>query len=80
MRIKLFLTALLQVFFVSANTYFISKSFYFGIAIAGYMISFLWTLNVKKIAISNNLDRFVYSLGAMLGGLLGVFISKTLLR
>lgn len=77
---KLFLTAYLQVLLVSANTFFISKTFWIGIAICGYGISYLWTINVKKIAISSHKDRFLYSFGAMLGGLSGVFISNLILK
>lgn len=74
--IKLFTTAFIQVFLVSANTYFISRLMWIGIAACGFGISYMWTVNVKKVACSNIHDRLVYSLGAMSGGLLGVFISK----
>lgn len=77
--LKLFATAFMQVFFVSANTYFISQLFWIGIAVAGFSISYLWTINVKRIAIAKLKDRLVYSIGAMLGGLAGVFISKVLI-
>ena len=40
MEMKLFLTAFMQVFLVSANTYFIAETFYPGIAIAGFGISY----------------------------------------
>ena len=79
MDLKLFLTAFVQVFLVSANTYFISKTFWPGIAIAGFGISWLWTSNVKKISIGSKNDRFIYSTGAMIGGLAGVFLSKLIL-
>lgn len=76
---RLFLTAFIQVFLVSANTYFISSLFYPGIAIAGFGISWFWAGNVKKIAVGNNFERAVYSTGAMFGGLAGVIISKIIL-
>jgi len=79
MDLKLFTTAFLQVFFVTANTYFISKTFYVGIIFASFGISWLWAGNVKKIAIGSKRDKFIYSLGAMCGGLSGVVISKTIL-
>jgi hypothetical protein len=79
-KIKLFITAFFQVFFVSANTYFIANCFWIGIAIAGFSISFLWTINVKKIAISKIRERFIYSFGAMLGGLTGVFLSQIIIK
>jgi hypothetical protein len=73
---KLFLTAFLQVALVSANTYFISKVVWIGIAICGFGISYMWTINVKQISIGKPLERFVYAAGAMCGGLTGVFLSK----
>jgi hypothetical protein len=78
-NMKLFLTAFIQVFLVSANTYFISKLFWIGIAFAGFGISYMWASNVKKISIGTSLQRWIYSSGAMCGGLLGVFIGKMIL-
>ena len=79
MKLKLFITAFLQVLLVSANTYFIANKFWIGIAFAGFGISYFWSINVKKISISNMSDRLVYCSGATLGGLLGVFISSHLI-
>lgn len=72
---KLFLTAFLQVFFVSANTYFLAKSMYGGVAICGFAISWLWAGNVRKVSIGSKADRLIYSIGAMLGGLTGLFLA-----
>ena len=69
---RLFLTAFLQVAMVSANTYFISKVAWLGIAACGFGISYLWTVNVKKISASTTRERIAYASGAMLGGLTGV--------
>ena len=73
---KLFLTAFLQVFLVAANTLFITRMFYLGIAIATFLISFFWTYNVQKISIAKMKDRIIYCSGAMLGGLSGVYIAN----
>ena len=78
--IKLFTTAFIQVFLVSANTYFIASTFYPGIAVAGFGISWFWTSNVKRVAFGSRRDRLVYSSGAMLGGLTGVLTSKLILQ
>jgi len=67
------------VFLVAANTLFISKVFYIGIGIAGFMISFFWTYNVKRISIGSFKDRIFYCTGAMMGGLLGVFIANKII-
>lgn len=76
MKLSLFLTGFIQVFLVSANTYFISKTAYLGIAVCGFGISYVWTFNIKKIAIGSSSDQIIYSLGAMAGGLLGVVVAS----
>ena len=73
---RLFVTAFIQVFLVAANTLFISRVFYPGIVIAGFLISFFWTYNVKRISIGNLMDRLFYCTGAMLGGVFGVYIAN----
>ena len=75
---KLFLTAFLQVFLVSANTLFIANVFYPGIIIAGFGISWFWSGNVRKVAIGSNKERLIYSVGAMLGGVAGVLTANLL--
>lgn len=72
-NMKLFLTGFLQVFFVAINTYFISNTMYFGVIIASFLISFIWSFNVKKIALGSLKDRIIYSSGATFGGTLGLF-------
>jgi hypothetical protein len=78
-KLKLFATAFLQVFLVSANTYFISQTFWVGIAIAGFGISWFWSGNVQKVGFGDKIDRLIYSIGATLGGITGVLISKMIL-
>lgn len=77
---KLFITAFIQVFLVSANTYFIANSFYAGIAVAGFGISWFWSSNVKSVAFGSKFHRLVYASGAMFGGITGVLISKIILK
>lgn len=77
---KLFITAFLQVFLVSANTYFISKVVWIGIAACGFGISYIWTLNVKSISASSFSERMAYATGAMLGGLAGVITSTLIIK
>lgn len=76
---KLFITGFLQVFFVVINTYFISKGYLLGIIICGFIISFIWSHNVKKIAFGSEYDRFIYSLGAMSGSLIAYFLGKIII-
>ena len=72
-RIKLFTTGFTQVFLVVLNTYFITREFLFG---CGFLISFVWSHNVKKIAFGSELDRIIYSLGAMTGSILAFYFGK----
>jgi hypothetical protein len=75
----IFKTAFIQVFLVSINTVFLSKGFYLGVAFAGFAISWFWVTNVKKANIANRKDQFIYSLGAMTGGLSGLLLTDYLL-
>ena len=77
---KLFITAFLQVFLVTANTYFVSRIAWLGIAACSFGISYIWTLNVKRISASTFPERMAYATGAMLGGLLGVLVSKVIIK
>lgn len=77
-KIELFITGTVQVFFVAVNTVFLSQSLYLGVGISSFLISMIWSYNVKKIVFGTIIDRVLYSLGAMTGSLLGLFISKYL--
>lgn len=77
---KLFLTGFMQVFFVVANTYFISKGFTPGILVASFFISIIWSWNVKRIAFGDKKDRMIYSLGAMCGSYTSYLLAQTLLK
>ena len=75
-RIKLFTTGFTQVFLVVLNTYFITREFLLGILACGFLISFVWSHNVKTIAFGSELDRIIYSLGAMTGSILAFYFGK----
>ena len=79
MKLKIFSTGFLQVFLVVINTYFISKSYLLGIIICGFLISFIWSHNVKKIAFGTEKERLIYSLGAMTGSVLAFYIGKIII-
>ena len=72
---KLFITGFTQVFFVAINTFFISKAIYGGVLICGFLISFIWSWNVKKVAFGTIKDRIWYSFGAGVGSLVGLIVS-----
>lgn len=74
----LFLTAVLQVTFVAMNTVFITSGRIGLMLVTGFMISLIWTLNVKKVVFGGWPDRFVYATGAMCGTGIGYFIAQYL--
>lgn len=71
---NLFTTGFLQVFFVALNTWLITQRNFLGVLVVSFLISFIWSFNVKKVAFGSMRDRLVYSLGASAGGLTGLFI------
>lgn len=75
---SIFTTAFIHVFLISINTIFLSRNFYPGVAIAGFMISYIWVGNVKKVNVATKLERIIYSTGAMLGGLTGMITVQAL--
>jgi hypothetical protein len=72
---SLFATAFLQVTLVSMNVIFISRGAVFPMLLTGFGISFVWTLNVKKIAFSRLRERLLYATGAMCGTYVGYLIT-----
>jgi hypothetical protein len=78
--IQLMLTGFLQVLFVSINTLFIAKTFYVGIAFAAFAISFIWSINVKKIAFGTTADRLTYAIGAASGSVVGTYLANFILQ
>jgi hypothetical protein len=72
----LFATGFIQVYFVSVNTYFLAKEMYLGVLIAAFMISLIWSFNVKKVAFGSIIDRVTYAAGATLGSLAGLYCSS----
>jgi hypothetical protein len=80
-NLELFLTGLMQVILVCLNTYQIaafvkykSPTILIGIFIIGFLISLLWSFNVKKVAFGNLINRVWYAVGAAFGSVIGVII------
>jgi hypothetical protein len=80
MNMNLFSTGFLQVFFVAVNTFFISKGYYVGVLVCGFIISFIWSFNVKRVAFGTNTDRLIYASGAALGSLFGLVASQAVFK
>ncbi len=75
-RFSLFSTGFIQVYFVAVNTYFIANEMYLGVLIAAFIISLIWSFNVKKVAFGSTTDRVVYAFGATCGSLVGLWSSS----
>jgi hypothetical protein len=78
--LKLFFTGFVQVYFVAINTVFLSKELYIGVFFAAFMISMVWSWNIKKIAFGSIKDRIFYSFGATAGSMLGLYSSSFILK
>jgi hypothetical protein len=79
-KYALFLTALLQVTFVAMNVIFISGHYIIPMLVTGFLISLVWTLNVKKVAFGGWTDRIVYSTGALCGTGIGYVLSDYIIK
>jgi len=79
-KIKLFSTGFLQVIFVAANTVFISQYQLIGNLLTAFMISLVWTYNVKKVAFGDVSDRWAYATGAALGSVAGTVAANWMLN
>lgn len=77
---KLFLTGYIQTVFVVINVYLVAHEIYIGVLMSAFMISYIWTHNVKRIAFGTHMDRVIYSLGASLGSLSGLLISTFIIK
>lgn len=71
----IFFTCFLQVIIVTINTYQIANHKYVGMAIMGFFISFLWSLNVTAIVFGTLKQRIIYGLGGMCGCIIGGIIT-----
>lgn len=71
-----FLLAYIQVALVVCNTWQIANGKIFGAVIVGFLISFVWTLNVKRVAFGCMRDRLIYSSGACLGTFSGLCVAR----
>lgn len=70
-QIKLFITGFIQVFLTAMNIVFITGKEVFPLIITGFLISFVWTINVRKIAFGTHTDRIIYAFGAAIGTYIG---------
>ena len=79
-KLRLPLTGFVQVYFVSVNTYFLAHEMYAGVLIAAFIISLVWSFNVKKVAFGTLADRLTYAGGAALGSVAGLASSAMIAK
>lgn len=75
-KLVIFLTSFTQIGLVAINTLFITQLFWVGIFVVSFFISFLWCFNVSKVSVSSMADKVIYSLGAGLGAVTGLWLVK----
>ena len=71
----LFSTGFVQVLLVAINTWQIAHGKWLGCMIVGFLISYVWSWNVKKVAFGTHSDRLIYAGGAGLGILAGLSLA-----
>lgn len=76
---KLFAAAFIQVSLVALNTYQIAHRDWIGVFVVGFLISLVWTFNVRRINASTMQERLVYSLGAACGSVAGMAVGVLIL-
>lgn len=77
-RLHTFITAWLQVALITLNTWLIARHEVVPAILCGFAISFVWTLNVKKVAFGCLADRLTYASGACLGTATGMLAAELL--
>lgn len=78
-RITLATTGFVQVVCVAANTVAIAKGHAWAVLIFAFLISYIWSHNVRKVAFGDELDRIAYSIGACLGSVSGMWAANMVL-
>jgi len=74
-QVRLFCRAALQLTLIALNTYQLANKHYLGSIIVGFLISLVWTFNVKSAAFGSLNDKIVYALGASVGTGIGLLFS-----
>ena len=77
-QLNIFSLAWLQVSLICLNTWQIANKQILGALVVGFLISLVWTFNVKRAAFGTLIDKLVYSFGACAGTATGL-IAATLI-
>lgn len=80
MKVRLFMTGFLQVFFVGLVTVFLANKFVIGAVAGSWAISFLWVENVRSVKPERGTSQYIYATGAATGTLCSYFISTLIIQ
>jgi hypothetical protein len=78
-RLKLAGMAYVQVIFVAFNTVAIARYELLANFVTAFLISLIWTFNVKRVAFGSAADRWFYAGGAAFGSVSGTIAAEWLL-
>ncbi len=76
-NVKPFLSGFLQVFLVTATTYFVANGNLLAAAATSFFISLVWTFNVRH-ALGDWPTRLAYCTGASSGTAVGFLFAQTI--
>ena len=79
LRLALVATAFVQVVFVAMNTVFIAHYKLLPNLLTGFLISYVWSWNVKRVAFGDHTDRLAYASGAAVGSVAGTVAAGVVL-
>lgn len=74
-RLHLAAMGFAQVVFVAMNTVFIAEYQLLSNLVTAFLISWVWSANVRRVAFGDRLDRVFYASGAAAGSVVGTVLA-----
>lgn len=75
-RLRIFLTGMVQVFFVVLTQWHVAQEKLAGAVIFSWCLSFVWCFNVKSAAFGTLADKVCYTTGAAAGTAIGLLLPR----
>ena len=76
--IHTFLLAYVQVALIAVNTWQIANAKIMGAVVVGFLISLVWSFNVRRVSICDWKTRIIYCTGAALGTASGLLATTSI--